>query len=75
MARQATAEATEAKTLKGKQLQATVSPDVYEAFVSYHWEAKKETVDLVRDALHDFGVKNGFLTVSEDGTVVPTTKA
>lgn len=60
---------------KGKQLQATVSPEVYDAYDAHHWDARKNVVDLVRDALHEYGVKNGFLTVSEDGSVIPTPKA
>lgn len=68
-------ETADNKTSKGKQLQATVSPEVYDAYDAHHWDARKNVVDLVRDALHEYGVKNGFLTVSEDGTVVPTVKA
>jgi len=52
---------------KGRQLQATVPLDVYNAFDEHHWAAKKEVVDLVREALIEFGVRNGFLTVDEDG--------
>lgn len=71
------AKATADKTAstRGKQLQATVTNEVHDAFVDYHWEAKKETVDIVRDALHEYGVKHGFLTVNEEGVVVPTPKA
>lgn len=71
------AKATETNTTsaRGKQLQATVTLEVHDAFVEHHWEAKKETVDVVRDALHEYGVQKGFLTVNEDGVVVPTPKA
>jgi len=70
------AKATETKTpTRGRQLQATVTQDIYDAYNDYHWEAKKETVDVVRDALIEHGVSKGFLTVNEDGEVVPTPKA
>jgi hypothetical protein len=68
-------ETTTAATARGKQLQATVSADVYDAFQDFHWSAKKETVDLVRDALHEYGVKHGFLTTDAEGNTVPTPKA
>lgn len=64
-----------AASTRGKQLQATVTNEVHDAFEEYHWEARKNTVDLVRDALHDYGVAKGFLIVSEDGEVIPTPKA
>ena len=70
--------ATETATVtapKGRQLQATVPLDVYNAFDDYHWSAKKETVDLVREALIEFGVNRGFLTVDEDGKASPAVKA
>ena len=62
-------------TARGKQLQATVSTEVYDAYQEHHWEARKDTVDLVRDALHEFGVNHGFLTVDENGETVPVVKA
>jgi hypothetical protein len=69
--------ATETKTesTRGRQLQATVSQDIYDAYEEFHWEARKNTVDIVRDALVDYGVAKGFLTVNEDGDAVPTPKA
>ena len=70
----ATTETTTASA-RGKQLQATVSGDVYDAFQDYHWEAKKETVDIVRDALHGYGIEKGFLTIDAEGNVVPVNKA
>lgn len=71
------AKATETKTesTRGRQLQATVSQDIYDAYTEYHWEAKKETVDVVRDALIEHGVSKGFLIINEDGDAVPTPKA
>lgn len=68
MAEKATEKATAAST-RGKQLQATVSSDVYDAYEDYHWEARKNTVDIVRDALHEYGVKRGFLITGADGEV------
>ena len=60
---------------RGRQLQATVTQDIYDAYVDYHWEAKKETVDVVRDAIVEHGVKLGFLTRDADGNVSATPKA
>lgn len=57
---------------RGRQLQATVSQDVYDAYEEYHWEARKNTVDIVRDALIAFGVSNNFLTLNAEGETVPT---
>jgi len=71
------AKATDTKTVstRGKQLQATVTNEVHDAYEEYHWEARKNTVDLVREAIIEFGVKRGFLTIGEDGEAVPTPKA
>lgn len=66
---------TPVTSARGRQLQATVAQDVYDAYNEYHWEARKDVVDLVRDALIEFGVKNGFLTVDADGNVSVTPKA
>jgi len=70
------AKATEAVTTsaRGRQLQATVAQDVYDAFNEYHWEARKDVVDLVRDALIEFGLKNGFLSADEEGNVTAAVK-
>lgn len=72
------AKATETNTAvtsaRGRQLQATVAQDVYDAFNEYHWEARKDVVDLVRDALIEFGVKNGFLVIDAEGNVSVTPK-
>jgi len=72
------AKATETNTVvssaRGRQLQATVSQDIYDAYVDYHWEAKKETVDVVRDAIVEHGVSLGFLTRDADGNVSATAK-
>lgn len=68
MAKQATETETATASTRGRQLQATVPQDVYDAYHEYHWTARKETVDVVRDALIEYGVKNGFLAVGEDGT-------
>lgn len=72
------AKATETSTAvtpaRGRQLQATVTQDIYDAYNEYHWEARKDVVDLVRDALHDYGVKNGFLTTDAEGNVTVTPK-
>lgn len=73
MARQASE--TKTTPARGRQLQATVSQDVYDAYTEYHWEAKKETVDVVRDALIEHGVAKGFLTINDEGEAVPTPKA
>jgi len=54
---------------RGRQLQATVAQDIYDAFNDYHWEARKDLVDLVRDALLEYGVANGFLSIDEQGNV------
>ena len=59
---------------RGRQLQATVTQDIYDAYVDYHWEAKKETVDVVRDAIVEHGVSLGFLTRDADGNVSATAK-
>lgn len=75
MARNQATETTATASAKGRQLQATVPLDVYNAFDEHHWEAKKETVDCVREALIDYGVKHGFLTVDEDGKASAVVKA
>lgn len=71
MATKATEKTT---TARGKQLQATVSTEVHDAYVEHHWEARKDTVDLVRDALHEYGINHGFLVTNEEGVVVPKEK-
>jgi hypothetical protein len=68
-------ETTPVSSARGRQLQATVAQDVYDAYNEYHWEARKDVVDLVRDALIEFGVKNGFLVSDEEGNVTATPKA
>ena len=64
-----------ASTTRGRQLQATVAQDVYDAYNEYHWEARKDVVDLVRDALIEYGVKNGFLATDDEGNVTVVAKA
>jgi len=60
---------------RGRQLQATVSQDIYDAFEEFHWEARKNTVDIVRDALIDYGVAKGFLSSDDEGNVTRVVKA
>lgn len=74
MANKAT-ETKTATTARGRQLQATVSQDIYDAYEEFHWEARKNTVDIVRDALEDYGVAKGFLVRDEEGKAIPAPKA
>lgn len=53
---------------RGKQLQATVSQEVYAAFDEHHWDARKPLVDVTRQALIEYGQRNGFL--DQDGNPV-----
>lgn len=71
------AKATETKTetARGRQLQATVSQDIYDAYEEYHWDARKPTVDVVREALVEHGISKGFLTRDEEGNVAAVKKA
>jgi hypothetical protein len=71
----ATETAEKTTPARGRQLQATVSQDIYDAYEEYHWEARKNTVDIVRDALIEFGVARGFLTTDGEGNTVATPKA
>ena len=71
----ATEKTETATSARGRQLQATVAQDVYDAYNEYHWEARKDVVDLVRDALIEYGVKHGFLSTDEEGNVTVTPKA
>jgi len=61
MAPKATETVETATTSKGRQLQATVSQEVYDAYDAHHWDARKNVVDLVREALIEFGQRKGFL--------------
>ena len=66
------AKATETKSetpARGRQLQATVSQEIYDAYEEFHWTARKPVVDLVRDALIEHGVRQGFLSRDEAGNV------
>ena len=65
----ATETQAETTSARGRQLQATVPQDVYDAFEEFHWTARKPVVDIVRDALIEKGVKEGFLSVDGDGNV------
>lgn len=63
--------ATPVVSTKGKQLQATVPQDVYDAFDEHHWEKRADLVDVVRTALIQYGQREGFL--NEEGK--PAVKA
>jgi hypothetical protein len=70
------AKATETTaTARGRQLQATVPQDVYDAYNEYHWEARKDVVDVVREALIKYGVEKGFLSIDADGNPSAVAKA
>lgn len=75
MVKQATETETATASSRGRQLQATVPQDVYDAYHEYHWTARKETVDVVRDALIKYGVDNGFLVIDAEGNPSAAAKA
>lgn len=60
--------ATVSESTKGKQLQATVPQDVWDAFDEHHWEKRTDLVDIVRTALTEYGQREGFL--NEEGKPV-----
>lgn len=60
--------ATPVESTKGKQLQATVPQDVWDAFDAHHWEKRAELADVVRSALYQYGQREGFL--NEEGKPV-----
>jgi predicted DNA-binding protein len=46
---------------KGKQVSATVSPELYDALEDYGWNNRKTRTDLVRQAVEEFAERNGIL--------------
>jgi hypothetical protein len=60
---------TPVESTKGKQLQATVPQDVWDAFDEHHWEKRTDLVDIVRTALVEYGQRQGFL--NEEGKPNP----
>lgn len=55
----------ETKRAKGKQVSATVSPELYQALDDYGWENRKKRTDLVRQAVEEFAERNNILTAAE----------
>lgn len=52
---------TEPKRERGKQVSATVSPELYEALDDYGWQNRKKRTDLVRQAVEEFAERNNIL--------------
>jgi predicted transcriptional regulator len=51
---------------KGKQVSATVSPELYDALEDYGWNNRKTRTDLVRQAVEEFAERNGILPSPTD---------
>lgn len=50
---------------RGKQVSATVAPELFTALEDYAWENRRQRTDVVRQAVEEFVERNGILSSPE----------
>jgi len=58
---------TETKRGRGKQVSATVSPELFTALEDYAWENRRQRTDVVRQAVEEFAERNGLTPSPAEG--------
>ena len=53
---------------RGKQVSATVSPELYSALDDYAWTNRRNRTDVVRQAVEEFAQRNGLTPSETDPT-------
>jgi len=51
---------------RGKQVSATVSPELFTALEDYAWENRRQRTDVVRQAVEEFVQRNNILPSPEE---------
>jgi hypothetical protein len=61
---------TETKRGRGKQVSATVAPELFAALEDYAWENRRQRTDVVRQAVEEFAERNGIGLKREPNKVI-----